>query len=186
VQVDSQSVYISLVSTVFGVLLSLVIQLIIGKYRFKRELKHNNDIDISGDDWHAAWQTSVNNKELLNSERLTLLQKGGTVRIWNQEKSPENPEGGYLWEGKLQFFFGRDLMGWYFAKKEEQNTSKGIMFFYYNSARKTFVGKWVGSAFDGPLSTGFVVISKERQKSINILKGIVSEHSSEIAIISQD
>jgi uncharacterized protein YnzC (UPF0291/DUF896 family) len=182
----SNDIIIAIVSTIVGFLLSALYQFFSEKRKFKKELESNNRIDLSGNDWYAAWQTSVNGKENLNTEQIVLQQKGGTVRIFNTEKSPENLEGGYLWEGQLQFYFGRDLMGWYFPLKEENNTSKGIMFLHYNSAQKVFVGKWIGSAFDSPLSSGFVIITKERAKSLNKLKKLVKKHISNVNIIEQD
>ena len=168
-----------------GALISWIITIINEKYRFRQELKNNNNIDISGEDWHVVWQTSVNQNELINSERLSLKQKGNTIKIKNLEKSPENPEGGYLWEGQLKFFFGRDLMGWYNAIKSENNTSKGIMFFSYDSPKRLFVGKWVGCAYDGPLNTGFGVISKDAKKSKEVLTDILSKHKHDVILIQQ-
>ena len=179
-------VILAVFSTISGFFLSIIYQYFSEKHKFKKELASNNNIDISGSDWFAAWQTSVNNKEILNTEGLILEQHGGTVKISNKEKSPENPDGGYLWEGQLQFFFGRDLMGWYFPLKSENNTSKGIMFLNYNSAQKLFIGKWVGSSYDSPLSSGFVVISKERIKSLNKLKAITKVNQTDTSIIKQN
>lgn len=178
-------IIIAIFSALLGGIVSYLIQKLSEKQKFKLELESNNNIDITGDDWIAAWQTSVNNKEILNTENLSLLQKGGTVRIRNKEKSPENPEGGYLWKGQLQFYYGRDLMGWYFPIEEENNTSKGIMFLHYNSAQKVFYGKWVGSAYDSPLSSGYVVITKERIRSITKLKEIIKKHPTDVSIINQ-
>ncbi len=178
-------IVLALGSAIIGALISFGIQRYTEARKFKQELSSNNNIDVTGEDWFAAWQASVNGKLVLNTERLTLRQKGGTVRISNKEKSPENPEGGYLWSGQLQFYYGRDLLGWYFPLESENNTSKGIMFLNYNSAQKVFIGKWVGSAYDSPLSTGYVVISKEKQKSFDKLKEIIKNHPLAVSIISQ-
>lgn len=181
----TSDIIIAISSAFFGAVISYIIQKINENVKFKKELESNNKINITGNDWFAAWQTSVNNKEILNTENLIFEQRGGTVKIWNKEKSPENPEGGYLWEGQLQFYYGRDLLGWYFPKEEENNTSKGILFLHYHSAQKTFYGKWVGSAYDSPLSSGYVVISKERSRSLLKLKEIIKNHPNDISIISQ-
>ncbi|MEK7522004.1 MAG: hypothetical protein AAB569_00335 [Patescibacteria group bacterium] len=183
--IDTVNIIISIASALLGALISWIISIISEKYRFRQELKSNNNIDISGDDWHGAWQTSVNQSELINTERLSLKQKGNTIKIKNLEKSPENPEGGYLWEGQLKFFFGRDLMGWYNAIKAENNTSKGIMFFCYDSPKRLFIGKWVGSAYDGPLNTGFGVISKDPKKSKEVLSDLLSKHKHDVILIQQ-
>lgn len=184
-QVTSGDVLLAIISALVGAALSYIIGLLHEQRRFRQELSSNNNIVVSGDDWHAAWQASVDSHELLNTEHLVINQKGATLRMWNKEKSPENPKGGYLWEGQLQFFHGRDVMGWYFPKKTENNASKGIMFLNYNSSQKIFIGKWVGASYDGPLSTGFVVISKERTASLQILRHILANHPSKVCIISE-
>lgn len=177
------NIVLSIATTIFGIVVGLMVDSFRNKYRFKRELEQNNHIDITGDDWYAAWQTSVEKQEVLNTERLSIVQKGQTVNIRNFEKSPENPKGGYLWEGQMQFFYGKSLMGWYFPVKSENLTSKGMMFFAYHSTRRTFIGKWVGSAYDGDLVNGFVVITKDRQRSMETLKEIVQKHPDTINIV---
>lgn len=178
-------IYLSIGSAVLGVIISLVIQKLLESKKFKRELSSNNNIDISGEDWIAAWQASVDGENILNTEEIILQQKGGTIKINNKTKSPENLKGGYLWSGQLQFYYGRDLMGWYFPIKSENNTSKGIMFFNYNSAQKIFIGKWIGSAYDSPLSAGFVVISKNKKVSLQKLNTLIAKHPADVSIIEQ-
>jgi len=171
-------------SMVGGVLLTIVYDAVRENLRFRKELKQNSQIDLTGSDWFAAWQTSVDQKELINTEEIIIQQKGALVKIHNREKSRENPKGGYKWDGQLQFYHGRDLMGHYFARPEEQNTNKGIMYFYYDSAKKQLIGSWVGASYDGPLLNGFVVISKHKTESIEVLKQIIKSHPDKVSIIS--
>jgi hypothetical protein len=166
-----------------GILIRIFYETVREQFKFKKELKDNNRIDVSGEDWHAAWQASVNNEVIINTEKISMVQKGQTVRVYNQEKSPENPEGGYLWEAQMQFFQGKSLMGWYLPKKTENITSKGIMFVAYHSARRTFYGKWVGASYDGDLANGFVVISKQRDKSLEELNHILRLHPDKVNVI---
>lgn len=179
--------WLSLVPPIFGAIVGFFIKLIYDRYaikrRFKKELKDNNSIDVSGE-WYAAWQTSVENITLINTEHLMLQQKGKTVKMWNTERSPENPRGGYLWDAQMQFFQGRNLMGWYLAKPEENNTSKGMMYFSYLSPRKIFYGKWVGTAYDGDLITGYVIISKDRTVSRKELEEFILNHPQDIRLIT--
>lgn len=175
------NIIIALSSTFLGVIIGLFIENIKSKLKFKQELKDNNSINITGDDWFAAWHTSVENTINLNTEQLSFKQKGKTIKVRNLEKAPENPKGGYLWQAQLQFFYGKTLMGWYFPLKIENITSKGIMFLTYKSTKKVFWGKWVGSSYDGDLSNGFVVISKDRNESLKLdiileknIEGIIS------------
>lgn len=177
------SFWIGLASTLVGLVIGLAIDGIRSRRRFRQELRDNNNIDVSGKDWVAAWQTSVENTVIVNTEELTLKQKGQTVRMWNHAKSPENPKGGYLWEGQLQFSNGRTLMGWYFPKKAENITSKGIMYLCYQSPRRIFIGRWVGASYDGDLTNGFVVISKDRATSLALLKIVMNKHKDDVNII---
>ena len=170
--------------TLGGFLMSVAYEKLKDRYQFKRELKQNNEIDLTGFDWVAAWQTSVESKELINTEKLLIEQKGSLVNMRNTAKSPENPKGGYKWVARLQFYHGRDLMGHYFAEKEEQNNNKGIMYFSYQSAKKEFIGRWVGTGHDGPLQSGFAVISKNREQSLQRLNEILKAHPNKVSIIS--
>jgi hypothetical protein len=177
-------ILLSVGSTVSGVVLTIIYETVRENLRFRKELKQNSKIDLSGSDWFAAWQTSVDQKELINTEEIIIEQKGALIKIHNREKSRENPKGGYKWEGQLRFYHGRDLMGHYFARPEEQNTNKGIMYFCYVSAKKQFIGSWVGASYDGPLLTGFVVISKHKTESVELLKQIIKSHPDKVPIIS--
>jgi hypothetical protein len=177
------NIVIGVSCTLLGVIITIWVESIIADRKFKKEFKDNNTIDLSGDDWFAAWHTSVDNSINLNTEQLSIKQKGATVKVWNIEKAPENPKGGYLWEAQMQFFYGKTLMGWYFPLKKENITSKGIMFLTYKSTKKIFWGKWVGAAYDGDLSNGFVVISKDRNQSMKLLKEVISKHTEKVNII---
>lgn len=118
-----------------GIVLKIIYDRISMHRRFRRELEDNDNIDVSGE-WYAAWQTSVDGEELINTEHLQIKQKGKTIRMWNTERSPENPKAGYLWDGQMQFLQGRNVMGWYFPRKGENNTSKGILYMTYLSPKK--------------------------------------------------
>lgn len=177
------NIALSIASLILGVIISRIVDRYKERVKFKQELKDNNSIDITGDDWYAAWHTSVEGIVNLNTEKLSFIQKGNTVKVKNLEKAPENPKGGYFWEGQLNFFYGKTLMGWYFPLKSENITSKGIMFLSYQSTKKLFWGKWVGSSYDGDLSNGFVVISKDRKQSLKLLHEVISKHTDKVNII---
>ena len=169
--------------TAGGFLLAVVWDLAKDHCRFRRELKENDNINVSGEDWVAAWQTSVDGKEVINTEQLVLKQKGGLIKMHNKAASPENPKAGFKWAGQSQFYQGRDLMGHYFAEKSENNTAKGMLYFHYNSARKEFVGRWVGCSYDGPLMSGFGVITKKKEKALALLQEALRAHPDKVPII---
>ena len=176
-------------SLVLGAIAGLLLDVIANSmYRFfskKKEVKDNDYIDVSGE-WFAAWQTSVNSVEFLNTESLAVKQKGKSIIMENRERAPENPEGGYLWRSKMHFYQGRNLMGWYFPLKSENNSSKGIMYMSYFSPRKIFVGRWVGSGYDGELEGGFMVIAKTRESAKDKLKLLIEKHPGSVNVISHD
>ena len=171
-----------IIGTVFGVGIKYLYDKWAEKRRFKKELDDNNNIDVSGD-WCAAWQTSVDGAQLVNCESIRIIQKGKTVHIYNTERSPDNPRAGYLWEGQMQFFQGRNLMGWYFPKKEESNSSKGIMYMAYFSPQRKFIGQWVGSAYDGDLMAGYVVIKQHRSDARSELEAFIRAHPQDVRLI---
>lgn len=170
---------------ILGVVLDICIKSIWRIIIRKKEIADNNNINISGE-WFAAWQTSVNNQQIVNTETLDIKQNGKIVIVSNCERAPENPLGGYLWKAKLQFYQGRNLMGWYFPLKSENNTSKGIMYMAYFSQRREFYGKWIGSGYDGELEVGFLVFAKTRQSAREKLEKLIQDHPHDINIIGYD
>lgn len=173
--------------SIFGALFGFLIKYFYDQYaegrRFKRELEDNNHVEVSGE-WYAAWETSIDGAVLVNTEHLQLIQKGKTIRMWNTQRSPENPKGAYLWTAQLQFFQGRSVMGWFLAKPEERNTSKGIMYLCYFSQRRIFYGQWIGAAYDGELVCGFAVIAKDRSTARAELEAFIARHPRDVLLIS--
>ena len=180
------NVWVSLfLGALIGVALDIIVKLIYSFFSRKKQIADNNNIHIDGE-WFAAWQTSVNNEELLNTESLKIKQVGNQIIINNCERSPENPKGGYLWKAKLTFYQGRNLMGWYFPIKSENNSSKGIMYMAYFSPRKEFYGKWVGSGYDGELEVGFLVFAKTRERAKELLQVLIAKHPHDVTVIGYE
>jgi hypothetical protein len=180
---DVTSFFPPIIGAIIGILLKYVYDRYAENRKFKKELEDNDFIDVTGE-WYAAWQTSIDGKENLNTEHIKIIQKGKTLRLFNTEIAPDNPKGGYRWEGQLQFFQGRSVMGWYFPKEGENNASRGILYMTHISQKKIFIGKWVGTAYDGELVSGFVVIGKDRTSSLEELKDFIKEHPQDIQLIS--
>lgn len=170
------------IGAIFGLLVAWPLERIRDKRKVGKELESIGYIDITGD-WMAAWQTSVKGEVNINTEIVELKQRGKTVAIRNREKSQENPDGGYLWSGTLHFFHARELLGWYFATKEENSSNKGMYYFFYDAAKKEFIGKWVGCSYDGPLMTGFCAIAKSRARALEILQTVMAKHPQHCTII---
>jgi len=174
-------VALAVVCLVLGIVADQVINDVRGRFRFAKELKENGYINVSGT-WVAAWQTSINGVEKHNLENVRLIQRGQTVLINNTEKAPLC-DGGYFWQGQLRFIQGRSLMGWYFPTKDENNSSRGIMYFTYFSQRKVFFGKWVGSAYDGDLQSGMAVIAVDKEQALLELTSLIEMHPAKVGII---
>lgn len=174
-----------IVGAILGVVFDICIKGIWKIIIRRKEVEDNNNINISGD-WFAAWQTSVDNQQLLNTESLKIKQQGKNVVVHNCERAPENPRGGYLWRAKLQFYQGRNLMGWYFPLKSENNASKGIMYMTYFSQRREFYGKWIGSGYDGELEVGFLVFAQTREGAKEKLKKLIQNHPHDVKVIGYD
>jgi len=162
------------VSLVAGALLAECIRISRERYSTYRELKANQNIKLGGDDWVALWQAAADGDEVLNFEDIIISQRGSQISIENKAKSPENPKGGYRWKGRMEFSHGETLMGSYYSENSENNTNRGMMYFTYDSTRQLFLGRWVGKAIDGPLCSGFVVISKNREASESNLKALMA------------
>jgi hypothetical protein len=160
-----RDLWLGAIFLVLGIVLTEFYNFARNAVRERKEAKENQHIDLTGSDWFAAWETSVDGAIVINTEALSVTQHGANVAIKNTERSPENPIGGYLWRSKLVFSHGETLMGWYYPTKEENITSRGMMYFSYDPQRKLFAGKWVGKSYDGSLCQGFVCISKDRQRS---------------------
>ncbi|MCU0849726.1 MAG: hypothetical protein MUC80_00425 [Candidatus Thermoplasmatota archaeon] len=65
-------------------------------------VKTTGKINLSADDWYAVWQTTVEGKQVINTEVLKIKQRGDKIKIENREKSPENKLGGFLWMSKCK------------------------------------------------------------------------------------
>lgn len=170
-----RDVVITLIALLLGFAVAEITSRIKEVWRSQKEVRDNQFIDLSGQDWFAAWETSVDGAIVINTEHVSISQRGANVFMRNTEKSPENPIGGYLWRSKLIFSHGETLMGWYYPIKEENLTSRGIMYFSYDAQRKLFAGKWVGKSYDGSLCNGFVCISKDRARSKLALAKLIEQ-----------
>ena len=128
----------------------------------------DNKVNLTGK-WYAAWQTTAKGSEVLNTELLTIQQKGKDVTIQNLEVSPENKLGGYLWKGKATMYNSQYLIGRYLPV-DPNVISKGSLFFKLDRVRNYLVGKWVGCNVDYEFTWGFGVIAKEKHDALVELK----------------
>lgn len=160
-----RDIWVGIIFLILGIVATEIVGSVRNALRERKEAKENQKINLSGNDWFAAWEAAVDGKVVVNTESISIKQRGANVHMHNLERSPENPIGGYLWRSKLVFSHGETLMGWYYPTKEENITSRGMMYFSYDAQRKLFAGRWAGKSYDGSLCNGFVCISKDRERS---------------------
>lgn len=112
-------------------------------------------------EWHALWETTIDEAPILNSEVLQF--KGGgrnRVLIRNLAISPENPDGGYLWLGDCRIYDGNFLLGTYIAT-ERSVRSKGVLQLVIKNSGREMEGQWAGASFDSDFGRGLVVMTRQ-------------------------
>ena len=134
-------------------------------------VRKKEKIDLSGT-WYAVWQTTVEQKENINTEVLQIKQKGDKVILENIAKSPENPLGGYLWRGECKLYDNEHLVGHYLTR-EPNVISKGSMYFLLNRVGNFMVGKWVGCNYDYEFTWGYSVIAKDKDFALEKMQKLL-------------
>jgi transcriptional regulator with XRE-family HTH domain len=119
--------------------------------------------------WHALWETTVDAKTVFNTEIVRAEWKRRKLVIGNEAISPENPEGGYLWRGELDFVDNSYLMGLYWPLDKEVS-SRGTMFGVFHRSGRSIRGMWVGCNYDAELTHGCFIFSKRRQDLSSLMK----------------
>jgi hypothetical protein len=137
----------------------------------KDKIMRRDKVNLSGM-WHAAWQTTVEGKENINTEVLKIEQKGKRVIIENTQRSPENKVGGYLWRGECKFYDNAHLIGIYLAR-EPNVVAKGAVYFLFNRVGNFLIGQWIGCNIDSELTGGYGVIAKERDFALEKIQQLL-------------
>jgi transcriptional regulator with XRE-family HTH domain len=113
--------------------------------------------------WHAIWQTRVEGEESLDTEIVDIRQGRHHVLIMeNQERSPENPIGSFLWRAECRVYDGHYLMGTY-AAREPNIRSKGTLYFALHASGTFMLGRWAGVNYDSEMATGLSVLARDAQ-----------------------
>lgn len=119
--------------------------------------------------WYALWESTAENEEVINSEELIIkMKKNGTVQLWNVEKSPENPKGGYVWLGEGRLFDNQYILTTYIAR-EPNVRSKGCLYLVIHRSGQFINGQWIGCNYDSDWARGLVVIARERERLPELL-----------------
>jgi transcriptional regulator with XRE-family HTH domain len=124
------------------------------------KLRASADIDLTGN-WEAIWLTTTNGQENRNRETIVAKRRwNGSWEFTNKEISEDNPDGGYLWVGRLELFDNRHLLGYYCAK-ERRILAKGTLCLELQTNGRNIVGVWHGLSFDTMWATGLVAMCRE-------------------------
>ena len=157
----------------------------VNKYiRSRRELSAAGNIKIEDGIWYAAWQTSVNGQPNVNVEQVEIKQRAAKITIRNLEVSSDNEAGGYLWKGDLKLYHSKKVIGWYAPAIKGERDSMGTLYYIYFSARKVFLGQWVGAAIDGDLCRGYSVIAKTPAIAKDLLQCLIEQQPMKAQFLS--
>lgn len=148
------------------------IRILFDYIREQRASLKKERINLNGT-WHAVWQTSAGEKEVINSEILKIKQKGNNITIENVAASPENKLGGYLWHGEAKIYDNHVIIGNYLPR-EKNIISKGSLYFVLNRIGQFMSGKWVGCNYDYEFTWGFGVIAREKNVATEELNKLLS------------
>lgn len=138
----------------------------------KIRVRKKEKIDLSGDNWYAVWQTTVEGEENINTELVRINQKRDKIVMENVEKSPGNKLGGYLWRGECKLYDNEHIVGHY-VPREPNVISKGSMYFLLNRGGNFMVGKWVGCNYDYGFTWGYGVIDKDRDHALQRMEKLL-------------
>ncbi|MGH8532146.1 MAG: helix-turn-helix domain-containing protein [Gammaproteobacteria bacterium] len=116
-------------------------------------------IDLSGT-WHAVWETTAGDELTINTEVLRVTQFSTRVTIENEQVSPENPIGGYLWRADCTVHDNTFLMGTY-AALDPNYRQRGVLFYTVHRSGQFMAGRWVGCNYDVDLYDGLAVLARE-------------------------
>lgn len=131
-------------------------------------------VDLAGD-WWAAWQTWNNGKEIVNPHQISIRQRGDHLEVVAVTRGThEFEQGGYLWRGEMRLWDNEVLMGWYVAD-EGAVRSKGTMYFWLHQHGTRMSGRWVGLSYDGPVMSGWGVITRTEEETLALMDKLRAE-----------
>jgi len=126
-------------------------------------LRRSTEIDISGS-WTAVWRTVVRGEENRNHETIEVKRRmNGSWQFLNTAVSEENPDGGYLWVGRMELFDNQHLLGYYVAR-DRSNMAKGTLRLLVQTNGNEIIGTWEGLNFDSMWAHGLVAMSRDGKR----------------------
>jgi len=121
----------------------------------------NGTVSLAGD-WHALWETSAEGRLSIDSEEVTVEQRGTDLSLENRARAPENPLGAYLWRAHCRIYDNRHILGMY-VPREANVRSKGVVYLTLHTSGAFMLGRWLGCSYDDEFASGFSVIARDRE-----------------------
>lgn len=129
-------------------------------------------IDLAGR-WFNVNESTIKGERVVNGGWVTVRQARNRLFLQNEIRSPENPDGGYLWRGELTIWDNQHLLGWYVAR-EPNVLSKGTFYYVLHATGTEMTGRWVGRSYDEGLISGNCCLARTESRAREISDGFVA------------
>ena len=153
-------------SGVVGVAIQQAVDRYSATKRARAESPGFKRIDLAGR-WFNVNESIVKGKRVVNGSWVTVRQVRNRLFLQNETRSPENPDGGYLWRGELKIWDNQLLLGWYVAR-EPNVLSKGTFYYVLHATGTEMAGRWVGRSYDEGLITGNCCLARTEARAREI------------------
>ena len=120
---------------------------------------HHETVNLAGT-WYALWETTAEGRPSIDSEAVTVHQRGTSLSVENQNKAPENPLGAFLWKAQCRVYDNRYVLGSY-VPREPNVRSKGVVYHKLHTSGAFMLGRWLGCSYDDEVATGFSVLARD-------------------------
>jgi hypothetical protein len=123
-------------------------------------------IDLAGR-WFNVNESTIKGERIVNGGWVDIRQVRNCLFLHNETRSPENPDGGYLWRGELRIWDNQHLLGWYVAR-EPNVLSKGTFYYVLHATGAEMTGRWVGRSYDEGLISGNCCLARTEKRAREI------------------
>jgi transcriptional regulator with XRE-family HTH domain len=120
---------------------------------------HHETVSLAGT-WYALWETTAEGRMSIDSEAVTVHQRGTSLSVENQSRAPENPLGAFLWRAQCRVYDNRYVLGSY-VPREPNVRSKGVVYLKLHTSGAFMLGRWLGCSYDDEVATGFSVLARD-------------------------
>lgn len=118
-------------------------------------------VEVAGE-WNAIWETTAHNELNINHEVVMFSQDRANIIVKNVAASPDNKDGGYLWEARLTLHDNRHMVGAYWSLDKTVN-ARGTLYLLVNPTGRFITGVWAGCNIDTDLACGRVALSRSKE-----------------------